>query len=359
MKRTKFLGVSLIVLLTTAIALYLEACKKDAVTPINIIEGNNYESAYYTDYAKSVAAKVRRFKSQLVDKEQVVRSGLYMPIDSIIWNVEALFNVEYADPDRKYLETVKQNLEFFVDVNENGEAPFSVVADLYEEITDAVRQAYSGDGISSDKSLKTVVVDKGDLVGNRVIVNVFVVSGKVDNSSSFKDPVAGPFGPDDCWYFGEYGGACDDPSIMSDAAEILEDTINYYYSYTKVPQPGFRYVHHGMFRISLEGSEYFDDNGDPYLYFYPMNSNPPLYMNGDWLNYYYTRELEVLLHLLPNDPAILGMMPRNPVFMGVDIIGLLGYVGNGSYYQHKNYIIYGDKALVPVQELPPLRDLLD
>ena len=77
------------------------------------------------------------------------------------------------------------------------------------------------------------------------------------------------------------------------------------------------------------------------------------------LNYYYSRELEVLLHLLPTDLVNQGVMPEIPAFIEVDIAGLYGYVGNGSYFHHKNYIIYGHKAAIPSQELPPLRDLLN
>ena len=358
MKRKKIKGFALIVLLAVGTAVYLAACKKDIVTPLNNMGQNEYPG--YTGEAKVVAGKIIKFKQQLDDREYVTRSGLYMPIDSIIWNVEALFNAEYTFSERKYSETVRQELEFFVDVNADGEAPFDVVADLYDEITSSVRQAYANDGINTDKSLMAVVVDKGETVGNRVTLKVCVVSGKMEDSSvSFKDPVPGPFGPDDCWYFGEYGGTCDDPSVFGDAAEIIEDTINYYYHGTKVPQSGFRKLHHDMLMVSLEGSEYFDSDGNPYLYFYSTNGNPPTYLNGDLLNYYYTRELEVLLHLLPADLVAQGIMPAPPAFIEVDIVGMMGYVGNGSYYHHNNYVIYGSSLDIPSHVLPPQRDLLN
>ena len=114
-----------------------------------------------------------------------------------------------------------------------------------------------------------------------------------------------------------------------------------------------------MFTVSLEGSEYFDENGEPYLYYYAANSNPPLYLNYEMLNYYYARELHVLLHLLPNDLKNQGVLPEHPAFIEVDIVGQLGYVGNASCYHHSNYVVYGKKRLIPSQELPPLRDLLN
>lgn len=359
MKRRKILGISLIVTLTVGVALYLGACKKELVTPINntSVQGDDFHG--YTDKAKTIAGRINKFKRQLVDKEMVVRSGLGMPIDSVIWNVEALFNAEYAFSERKYLETVKQDLEFFVDVNENNEIPLDVVADLYDDITDAVRQAYANDGINVNKSLMAVVVDKGETVGNRVGLNVCVISGRYANDNAVKDPVQGPFSPGDCWYYGEYGGTCDDPSVFGDAAEIIEDTINYYYRAKNVPQPGYRHLNVELFRVTLEGNEYLDANGEPYLYFYYLNSNTPMYLDYEMLNYYYTRELEVLLHLVPSDPIYQGYMPENPAFVEVDMVGLLDYVGNGTCCHHKNYAVYGNKVAIPIPELPPLRDLLN
>lgn len=357
MKLKKIKGLALIVLLALGVVIYLEACKKNALTPINNIENELNDHSGFTDEAKKIVGKIKKFKTQLVDKENVMRSGLYMPIDSIIWNVEALFNAEYAFPERRYAETVKQELSFFVDVNDDNEAPFSMVADLYDEITDAVRQVYANDGIILDKSLKAVVIDKGETVGNRVEINVYVISGRADKNVTEKDPVQGPFGPGDCWYFGEYGGTCDDPSVFCDAAEIIEDSINYHYGGKSVPQEGFRRLNVGMFRISLNGNEYVDENGESYIYYHTLNDDPPFYLDYELLNYYYTRELEVLLHLLPSDLINQKVMPEFPAFIEVDIIGLIDYVGNENCLHHKNYVIYGSSLDIPCLALPQV-DLL-
>lgn len=345
------------VLLTAGVVIYLEACKKDKVTPINNMSWHSDEVAGYSEEAKRVVGKIKKFQRQLIDKESVIRNGLYMPIDSVIWNVEALFNAEYGCPDREYLETVKQELAFYVDVNENNEAPFETVAELYDEITESVRDAYANDGINYSKSLMAVVVDKGETVGNRVEIKVLVISGKANANMTMKNPKSGPFGPGDCWYYGEYGGSCDDPSIFSDAAEIIEDTINYYYRYTAVPRDGFRCLHFEMFRVSLEGNEYVDAEGEPYMYFHNAYNDPPVYLDDDLLNYYYNRELEVIRNLIPNDPTYQACMPGAPVFISVDIQGLLGYVSNGLYMHHKNYLVFGSSAMIP-DTVVTLRDLL-
>ena len=238
MRRRNFISIVLVALIAGAVV-YFAACKKDIVTPIINSE--------YTPEARQVVGRIKKFKSQLIDKENVARDGLHVPIDSVIWNVEALFNSEYTFPDRKYLETVKHDIQFLVTVNENDEVAFNDVADLYDEITETVRQVYATDGIEQDKSLMAVVVERGDIIGDKAQIDVHVVSGRVETNTMLKNPVGGPFKPGDCWYYGEYGGSCDDPTLLMDAAEIIEDTINYYYSQISVPQGGFRYLNHGMF----------------------------------------------------------------------------------------------------------------
>ena len=259
MKRNVFFRLVLVAFVTTA-AIWLGACKKELVTPINNNSASeSYDNLNCSAEARRIVGKIKRFKTQIIEKEYLTKGDSYIPIDSVIWNVEALFNASYTFPDRKYLETVKQNLEFFVVVNDKKEVLMSNVANLYDEIIEAVRQAYAHDGVSVDKSLMAVDVEEGDFVGNTVGIIVHVISGKVDNSNVAKEPVSGPFGPGDCWYFGEYGGSCDDPSAFGDAAEIIEDSINYYYRRTGVPNSGYRSINHSIVRVFLSGNEYVDD----------------------------------------------------------------------------------------------------
>ncbi len=359
MKRKNSIYISLVVMLMAGITIYFEACKKEIVTPIINSNSLGENHPIYTEEAKLVAGRVREFKRQLADKEAVMRKDVDMPIDSMIWNVEALFNAEFANPERRYLKTVTQELELSIDVSGDDKVAFGDVAEFYDDITDAVRQAYVDDGFTTGKSLKAVVVEKGETVGDTRKINVYVVSGEADDDNSVRDPVTGPFGPGDCWYYGEYGGTCDDPTVFGDGAEIIEDSINYYYGGTIVPQPGFRSLNFGMYRVPLKGNEYIDENGEPYLFFHNINENPSLYMDDQMLNYYYLRELEVLLHLLPEDSLKVGVLPIIPAFIEVDIIGQFGFVDDGNYYHHMNHVIYGSKMAIPSQELPPVRDLLN
>ena len=348
MKQKIIIRIAVVMLFSLFAAVYFESCKKEFI-----------DNPYYTAEARRIVGKIKLFKTQVVEKEYLTKGDSYMPIDSVIWNIEALLNASYTFPERKYEETVKQELELFVAVNDHDEALISVVSDLYDRIIDAVRQAYANDGIAVDKSLMAVDIEKGEKVGSDIGIKVHVVSGKADMNSSVKDPVTGPFGPGDCWYFGEYGGTCDDPSVFGDAAEIIEDSINYYYRGTMVPNNGFRCLNYSMVRILLDGNEYVDNEGNYYAYFYALNNNTPYYLSYEMLNYYYQRELALILNIVPSDPRYQSLWPSYPAFLEVDIMGLIGNVGTQSCAYHRNAITYCCKIMVPEQELEPVRDLLN
>lgn len=348
MKRKVFLSL-VITTFVMSIAFYLGACKKNIVTPINNSDNpSSFNDPNYTAEARKIVGKIKKFQTQLVNKEYLTRGDSYMPIDSVIWNVEALFNAVYTFPEKRYLETVKQDLEFFVPANDRKEVLMSVVDGFYDEVIERVRQAYANDGIDVDKSLMAVDVEEGDMIGNNIQVIVHVVSGKAKSDNDVPPtPVTGPFGPGDCWYFGEYGGTCDDPSEFGDAAEIIEDSINCNFRGKGIPSPGYRFINVSVVRIFLDGNEYVDGNGDYYTYFYSLNGNTPLYLDYEMLNYYYNREIALILNVVPSDPVFQGMWPTSPAFLEVDITGLIGNVGNNNCAYHKNAITYCSQLMIP------------
>lgn len=347
MKQNLFKKLLLSLVVSVVVALCLYACKKEFVTPLNNSTITTSELPDYSAEAQDIVRKIKGFKAKISDKETMMRSGEFMPLDSVIWNIESLLNATYTFPERKYIETVKQKLDFSVNINSDNCVSAGDVALLYEEVFDGVRQAYANDGVSVDKSLMAVVLKKGEIVGSSVDLDVYVISGKVKNEVSSNSQTQGPFKPGDFWYYGEYGGTCSDPSVFGDAAEIIEDTINYYWRGKSVPREGFRQLNVNMTMIALEGNEFVDEEGKPYIYFYTMNGNPPLCLNYELLNYYYYRELEVLMHLLPESPAYQAKLPVQPAFLEVDIIGMMNYVGYTSCFQHKNYVVYCSSFEIP------------
>lgn len=336
------------------VVLGLYACRKNQVKPQSEVVNCITLTPDYDAKVKSFVSKVKRFEETL-EKCKTMRVAGNMQIDSALWNMEALFNTSYSSPEKDYVETVKQDLTFYVNLDEDGSLPINDVSNLYEEVTDIVREAYANDGITENKSLMTVVFDKGETIGDKSSVEIHVISGRSNDNNGHVIVEDGPFKPGDCWYFGEYGGSCDDPSLVCDAAEIIEDSINYYFAGTPVPASGFRYINYNLMTKALDGSEYIRPNGEPYIYNSQYANDPNLYFSYEMLNYYFNGEKKVILQLLPNTLKNAGLLPDNLCFVQVDIRGL---AESGIYFHH-NSITYGDRILVPVNEIGPARDLLN
>lgn len=332
----------------------LYACRKNQVKPQPEVVNDITLTPDYDAKVKSFVNKVKHFEETL-EKCKTMRVAGNMQIDSVLWNMEALFNTSYASPEKDYVETVKQDLTFYVNLDESGSLPVNDVSDLYENVTDLVREAYANDGIAENKSLLTVVFDKGETIGDKSSIDVHVISGRSNDNNGHVIVEDGPFKPGDCWYFGEYGGSCDDPSIVYDAAEIIEDSINYYFAGTPVPVSGYRYINYNLITKALDGSEYIRPDGTPYIYNSTYVNDSSLYFNYAMLNYYFNGEKKVILQLLPNDMKNTGELLDNVCFIQVDIRGILE---SGNAFHH-NSITYGDKILVPVNEIGPMRNLLD
>lgn len=335
----------------------LFACKKDKLTEPPI---NNSESASYDSKTNLIVERIKRFDNQLKDiKKGVYRSDVYVDVDSAIWNIESLFNTTYSFPEKNYVEKTIQELTFDVDTY-NNMLSMNDISVLYDNIVTSVREAYRNDGFTSNKGLMSIFIEKEDVRSGGVSVKVVVVSGKTDYQHHEYEPILfGPFDKYACWYFGEYGGSCDDPTIMTDAAELLEDTINYIYGYKPENQIDRRNIYVNLQSVFLYGNEYKNPSGTDYYLFYKENCDiEELYLDANELNEYYYAEVDVILNIVPNDPKYSPSMPEDWIFMEVNIDGVSAYNDNGPAYMHNNYIFYGSKYSVKKDEFGTQKDLL-
>ena len=170
----------------------------------------------------------------------------------------------------------------------------------------------------------------------------------------------GPFDDDECWYYGEYGGTCSDPYVLNDAAELLEDTINYKYGYRPNVKQNCRNIYVDMFYVALNGDEYWDKANNDYYVFYKTNCDKEeLYLNGTELNRYYYNEVHLIKNLIPNDPKYSSLFSNDAEFMEINIDGSKMHIGNDAIYNHQNYIFYGTSCLVENKQLGVPVDLLN
>ncbi len=340
---------SMVLLVGTA--MFVESCKK---TPLFEGGGGGVYPEEMSPLAEKFVSGVTKFKEKVIlYRKNLLKSDEYITLDSAAWNIESLFNVSYAFPEEKYEKNVSQDLQFVLPVSKSGMAKMSDVSRLYDEVVDKVRDAYSNDGITDRKKLKSIIAWISDIKSNECTVNVRLVSGKsASPDDELHQFILGPFEEGDCWYFGEYGGTCEDPTVGSDAAEQIEAYINYNYAWNHGSEMGRRTVLTNILRYEVLPKNHYDDVHDRYYLFYTnINDNASsLYIDASDLNYYYWGAWKVFLESVPVNENV----PQDYVFFGVDMKGVI----EGDYAMFKSSSAYGIPLSLPEDAIGKAVDIL-
>ena len=361
MKLNHFNRIVLITIGVFALMLCCLSCNKDKITesPIDII---GEKDVTVTDIKTDlIVQRIKRFDNQMKEiKNGAYRGCEYMDVDSALWNIESLFNATYSFPDKNYVEKKIHELSFNIDVTDDLMS-MKDVGILYDQIIAATKDVYRDDGFTTDKGLMSLFVNKGEMRSGMSAVKVVVVTGRTDcHQIDIKPHLFGPFDDDECWYYGEYGGTCSDPYVLNDAAELIEDTINYMYGYKPETKNDHRNIYVNMSYIALNGDEYWDDANNDYYAFYKTNCDKAeLYLNGNELNKYYYNELRLIKEIIPNDPKYSSIFADDVVFMEINIDGSQKQRDGDMIYNHQNYIFYGTSCLVANKDFGNTIDLLN
>ena len=347
-----------IILPVLAVVAFFVACKKDKLTDPEYYEHHNHNEDKTSDY---VVNRIMKFDNKL----KQIKQGLYRDIsnisaDSALWDIESLFNATFSFPDRNYVEKKIQKLSFNIDIYDGEYLKMEDVSDLYDDIIISVREAYRNDGIESDKSLMSIVINKGEIISDKLYVDLLMVSGRAAKKQyNYKAELWGPFKDDDCWYFGEYGGSCDDPSIVYDAAKALEDVINFNYGNRQEETSAHRNIYVNMTNISLSGNEYWNERLNDYYLYYKVNCpDSLLYLDHNELNKYYHNIRDVIFNVIPNDVKYSSVLPISCEFMEICIDGMFSMEGKNTIHNHNTNVIYGNKHVISKIEMGPAVDLL-
>ena len=362
MKLNHFNRIVLITVGVFALMLGCLSCNKDKLTECPINNSSDEMDEVITDSkAELIVQRIKRFDNQLKEiKNGAYRGSGYMNVDSALWNIESLFNATYSFPDKNYVEKKIHELSFNIDVLDDLMS-MKDVSVLYDQIVAATKVAYRDDGFTSNKGLMSLFVNKDELRSGMSAVKVLVVTGRTDSHQiEIKPHLFGPFDDDECWYYGEYGGTCSDPYVLNDAAELIEDTINYKYGYKPNVRPNCRNIYVDMFYVVLDGDEYWDKANNDYYVFYKTNCDKEeLFMNGSELNRYYYNEVHLIKDLIPNDSKYSSLFANGTEFIEINIDGSKMYIDNDVIYNHQNYIFYGTSCLVENKQLGIPVDLLN
>ncbi|MBO5811288.1 MAG: hypothetical protein J6R32_10760 [Bacteroidales bacterium] len=361
MKRNYLSPIVSIIIGVVTLTAILVSCKKDKLTepPKDIDEK---KENFYDVKTNLIVERIKRFDNQLKElKKGVYRDEMYIDADSALWNIESLFNVTYSSPDENYVDKKIHELSFEINVD-NDKLSMKDVNDLYDDLTNSVREAYRNDGFSTNKGLMSLFVEKGESRSGKLCVKAVAVTGRTDyHQVEYKPFLQGPFDNESCWYYGEYGGSCTNPDILTDAAELIEDTINYYHGYKPDKITNCRSVYVDMIYIPLDGDEYWSESNNDYYIFYKEDCDlEELYLDGNQLNEYYHNEIKVIKELIPKDPKYSSLFSDDFVFMEINIDGSKMYgINNIPIYNHQNYVFYGTNCMVTKEDFGNAKDLLN
>lgn len=355
MKRNFLKRIVLITIGVLTMTSVMIACKKDKLTETP--EQNKTQISTCDAEAKHIIKRIKNFDNQLkVIKQGAVKQESFLEVDSALWDIESLFNMKYSFPDKRYVERKIHELSFTVNVQDD-KINMTDVVQLYDDIHYSVREVYSNDGYYTNKGLLSVILQKGELRSNELDVKVIAITGKTADYDDDNKPVLhGPFDYDECWYFGEYGGSCYDNTILSDAAKILQDTINYYHGNTPINNKLYRNIYIDMTIADVLANQYWNDKTNDYYLYYKVNPDScDLYLDGNELNHYYYNELEVIMDLVPQDSQY--KLPEDAVFVEILIDGVSQYTRD-YICSHNNYILYAKRYLVESEQVGCPVDLL-
>jgi len=220
-------------------------------------------------------------------KNNSFKNGEQLSLDDAIWNLEALINYNYSNPDSSFVNlTVDTTFEFNMPLN-NGMVNYETVAEaafaMEEHIVGYLNAMPNSVKflIAADVSIK----DNGFKDGTKTIT---IVSGYgseyIDNPGCYT-----PFGADDYWKYGlgyiNMGGYCDGSnqgqSTNSDAAEEIQYKIN---------NPNCQSIWQNAFYTDIVTSadNYWEFGGDYIYYITSEYSNPNDDIPGDGYLYYLT-----------------------------------------------------------------------
>ncbi len=346
-------------LLLLSLIIVFVSCRKD-----NMIDsGTSYlcQESDMNSQAEAIVKRIKDFESSLdYVKRGESRGDTYIDADSAMWNIEALFNSTFSMPDENYVEKKMQELTFDIDIRRDNKLSMREVNRLYEDVIKSVKDAYINDGIEEDKGLMSIVIDKGGSALRTSKVKVTVITGRTNTvkTPEYEMYHGGPFDIDGCWYYGEFGGTCDDPFLLTDAAELLESALNNYCG-VSASTDGNINIYVDLTMISLKGNEYKNANGDSYLFYKVNCEQDELYLKGKDLNRYYYWEKQIIFNNVLEDSQFASVLPEDPVFIEINIDGLSQMNGVNTIYYHHHDILYGTRCEIPRNILGNSRNILN
>lgn len=252
---------------------------------------------------KSTLARIKDFKRLMeeVEANPNERTVSYISIPDAVWNIEALFNYTYANPNNFYGQTVCCDTTLYLPVCSNDSVSLVDLNVFNGQMYEAVLSLYQA-VVLDNKRFLILDVEAGVRNGNLQAIELHTVQGSMKGEQPQIDPPHpwAPFAEGFRCYYGE-----DQPPV--DAADTLSSLLNAILV-KKAPE-GSEYIYT---QIKHKYTQVGETHANPYpgypnvspryCEFYKVNPTmDDCWLNSDQLNYYYFGERSLVLDTLPND----------------------------------------------------------
>lgn len=273
---------------------------------ITIVSCQKEQDATVLPTEKSTLARIKEFQRQMdaVESNHYEKTVTYMSIADAVWNIEALFNYNYAHPNSIYGKTVSSDTTLYLLVCANDSVSLADLCVFNGQMYEAVLALYQAVDLDN-KQFVILDVEAGNRDGNLQAIELHTVQGSVKGEPNQPEPpqMWEPFEEGVLWYYGE--GHENSHGVPVDAADTLSGMLNailvkkaptgveYIYSNikTKQTQIGENYQNPstGYPNVSPRYCEFYKE--------YPTQND--YWLNSDQMNYYYFGERHLILNILP------------------------------------------------------------
>jgi len=286
-------------------------------------------------YSQMINKRISNFQQQM---QSTYKSGTTMPLDSAVWDLEALITNYGAYPDSVAKNFTIKKAHFTIPVDANSNVTNSDVQALYQQMIDTIT-AQLGTINSDDKFLNYSDVQKDSVVGSTAYLTT--------NNGYGYNFILGLYQPfTDSWIWGtldeEYGtppmGNCSGTDLTSDGSDEIQYRLNH---------PAAVPVATGYTDLVTRyatGDNFLDEDGNPRLYVdYSGDINhcmniPELtdnLVNADSIIKTYDDVFD------PNTGYPLGLRPRGKNFIKVNIFDTQMVDYYPYIYAHWYEVTYG------------------
>ena len=315
----------LISILVIVITIGIYSCKKENTNqPTN----NNDELMVKSN---KIITLIKQFDEKM---KSTLKTGERIEVDSAVWNMEALQNYTYANPDTAVKDFVTIKTNYLIDIDTYGTVLLSDVQFVYSQMATQLLVDYNS--IESDeKVVRFADVALDSIVGSTAYLSTTLGFG-------FNWIMGGyywGFDEDDDWLWGaDYPsdpppGKCDGTQVgVSDGSDELQWRLN-----NPLVVLNGNYIFTNLEPKETAG---FDWNYRLYVgWNYPENNC----LTNDTLTYYLLESHDII-HTYIDDG---GLRPAGKSFSNVEIIDELLMSSQGSAHFHNYEVTYGVITLLP------------